>query len=94
MNNFDGYELRYTYDTKTDANGKKWVRIGISYGKSTRYIGYVPEESVMYVGMNEAYAKVKTAGNLRLEPKSSASSLGAKAAGDGLALRGVVFRND
>ena len=81
-------------DTKTDANGKKWVRIGISYGKSTRYIGYVPEESVMYVGMNEAYAKVKTAGNLRLEPKSSASSLGAKAAGDGLALRGVVFRND
>ena len=41
-------------DTKTDANGKKWVRIGISYGKSTRYIGYVPEESVMYVGMNEA----------------------------------------
>ena len=81
-------------DTKTDANGKKWVRIGISYGKSTRYIGYVPEESVMYVGMNEAYAKVKTAGNLRLEPKSSASSLGAKAAGDGLALRGVVFRKD
>ena len=81
-------------DTKTDANGKKWVRIGISYGKSTRYIGYVPEESVMYVGMNEAYAKVKTAGNLRLEPKSSASSLGAKAVGDGLALRGVVFRND
>ena len=81
-------------DTKTDANGKKWVRIGISYGKSTRYIGYVPEESVMYVGMNEAYAKVKTAGNLRLEPKSSASSLGAKAVGDGLALRGVVFRKD
>ena len=81
-------------DTKTDANGKKWVRIGISYGKSTRYIGYVPEESVMYVGMNEAYAKVKTAGNLRLEPKSSASSLGAKVVGDGLALRGVVFRKD
>ena len=48
----------------------------------------------MYVAMNYAYAKVKTAGNLRLEPKSSAASAGAKAAGDGLVLRGVVFRND
>ena len=81
-------------DTKTDANGKKWVRIGVSSGTSERHIGYVPEESVMYVAMNYAYAKVKTAGNLRLEPKSSAASAGAKAAGDGLVLRGVVFRND
>ena len=81
-------------DTKTDANGKKWVRIGVSSGTSERHTGYVPEESVMYVAMNYAYAKVKTAGNLRLEPKSSAASAGAKAAGDGLVLRGVVFRND
>ena len=81
-------------DTKTDANGKKWVRIGVSSGTSERHIGYVPEESVMYVAMNYAYAKVKTAGNLRLEPESSAASAGAKAAGDGLVLRGVVFRND
>ena len=81
-------------DTKTDANGKKWVRIGVSSGTSERHIGYVPEESVMYVAMNYAYAKVKTAGNLRLEPKPSAASAGAKAAGDGLVLRGVVFRND
>ena len=81
-------------DTKTDANGKKWVRIGGSSGTSERHIGYVPEESVMYVAMNYAYAKVKTDGNLRLEPKPSAASAGAKAAGDGLVLRGVVFRND
>ena len=81
-------------DTKTDANGKKWVRIGVSSGTSERHIGYVPEESVMYVAMNYASAKVKTAGNLRLEPKPSAASAGAKAAGDGLVLRGVVFRND
>lgn len=65
---------------RTDANGKIWRYVAL-HVQTNRYVGYIPEESITMLAMNQAAGKTTAAVTLRAQPLTSAASAGTLASG-------------